>query len=91
MNPGRPQSERYGADYVCSVHETNSTSELRHLIFFNLQTSPASKHPPLRLRLTAPNEAGFLLEKVPVNSLKEIYGVLEVSSGNMITRFLVDR
>lgn len=43
------------------------------------QVSPGNKHPLLRLRLTAPNEAGFLLEKVPVNSLKEVYGVLEVS------------
>lgn len=36
-------------------------------------------HPPLRLRLSSPNEAGFLLGKVPVRSLQEAWGVLEVS------------
>ncbi|PCH43561.1 hypothetical protein WOLCODRAFT_103768 [Wolfiporia cocos MD-104 SS10] len=41
-------------------------------------TSPMSAHPPLQLRLTAPEEPGFILEKVPVRSLKEIWGVLEV-------------
>ncbi|THH05353.1 hypothetical protein EW145_g4857 [Phellinidium pouzarii] len=40
--------------------------------------SPSDLHPPLRLRLTVPNEAGFLLEKAPVRSLKEVYGILEI-------------
>lgn len=35
-------------------------------------------HPPLQLRLTAPEESGFRLEKVPVHSMKEVWGVLEV-------------
>ncbi len=37
-------------------------------------------HPPLQLRLTAPEEPGFILEKVPVHSIKEVWGVLEVMS-----------
>lgn len=37
-------------------------------------------HPQLQLRLTAPEEPGFVLEKVPVRSLKEVWGILEVSS-----------
>ncbi|KAL5528641.1 hypothetical protein ACEPAF_7777 [Sanghuangporus sanghuang] len=40
--------------------------------------SPSNAHPPLRLRLTVPNEAGFLLQRVPVSSLREIYGILEI-------------
>jgi hypothetical protein len=45
------------------------------------QTSPTSAHPPLQLRLTAPEEPGFRLEKVPVHSMKEVWGILEVSLG----------
>ncbi|KAG7090883.1 hypothetical protein E1B28_009964 [Marasmius oreades] len=40
--------------------------------------SPTSLHPPLQLRLTAPEEPGFILEKVPVHSMKEVWGVLEI-------------
>ncbi|KAH9920094.1 uncharacterized protein B0H18DRAFT_881353 [Fomitopsis serialis] len=40
--------------------------------------SPTSAHPPLQLRLTAPEEPGFILERVPVKNLKEIWGVLEI-------------
>ncbi|KAF9264189.1 hypothetical protein L218DRAFT_863517 [Marasmius fiardii PR-910] len=43
-----------------------------------LYSSPTSLHPPLQLRLTAPEEPGFILEKVPVHSMKEVWGVLEV-------------
>ncbi|KAF8230172.1 hypothetical protein L208DRAFT_1283223 [Tricholoma matsutake] len=43
-----------------------------------LYTSPTSAHPPLHLRLTAPDEPGFRLEKVPVHSMKEVWGILEV-------------
>ncbi|EEB96149.1 hypothetical protein MPER_04765, partial [Moniliophthora perniciosa FA553] len=43
-----------------------------------LYRSPTSSHPPLQLRLTAPQEPGFMLEKVPVHSMKEAWGVLEV-------------
>ncbi|KAF8904383.1 hypothetical protein CPB84DRAFT_1772896 [Gymnopilus junonius] len=42
-----------------------------------LYKSPNSLHPPLQLRLTAPEEPGFLLERVPVHSIKEIWGILE--------------
>ncbi|KAF9038340.1 hypothetical protein BDZ89DRAFT_412713 [Hymenopellis radicata] len=40
--------------------------------------SPSAIHPPLQLRLTAPEEPGFILEKVPVHSIKEVWGVLEI-------------
>ncbi|KAJ7590744.1 hypothetical protein C8J56DRAFT_541069 [Mycena floridula] len=43
-----------------------------------LYQSPTSAHPPLQLRLTAPEEPGFLLQKVPVHSMKEVWGILEV-------------
>ncbi|KAF9559871.1 hypothetical protein CPC08DRAFT_708496 [Agrocybe pediades] len=43
-----------------------------------LYRSPNSLHPPLQLRLTAPEEPGFILERIPVHSIKEIWGILEV-------------
>ncbi|KAL6308090.1 hypothetical protein BKA93DRAFT_871257 [Sparassis latifolia] len=43
-----------------------------------LYTSPTSAHPPLQLRLAAPEEPGFFLEAVPVRTLKEVWGILEI-------------
>ncbi|KAG0706053.1 hypothetical protein DFH29DRAFT_903289 [Suillus ampliporus] len=40
--------------------------------------SPSGIHPPLHLRLLAPQEPGFLLQKVPVRSVKQVSRVLEV-------------
>ncbi|TFK53452.1 hypothetical protein OE88DRAFT_1626688 [Heliocybe sulcata] len=40
--------------------------------------SPTSAHPDLQLRLTAPEEPGFLLERVQVRNMKEVWGILEV-------------
>ncbi|KDR75352.1 hypothetical protein GALMADRAFT_249398 [Galerina marginata CBS 339.88] len=43
-----------------------------------LYLSPNSLHPPLQLRLKTPEELGFTLERVPVHSIKEVWGILEV-------------
>lgn len=43
-----------------------------------LYTSPNSLHPPLQLRLTTPDEPGLTLERIPVHSIKEVWGILEV-------------
>lgn len=40
--------------------------------------SPNDTHPPLHLRLLAPVEPGFLLQRVPVRSVKQVSRVLEV-------------
>jgi hypothetical protein len=40
--------------------------------------SPNDIHPPLHLRLLAPLEPGFLLQRVPVRTVKQISRVLEV-------------
>ncbi|KZT65973.1 hypothetical protein DAEQUDRAFT_675902 [Daedalea quercina L-15889] len=40
--------------------------------------SPTGAHPPLQLRLTAPEEPGFILERIPAKTLREIWGVLEI-------------
>ncbi|KAG1760515.1 hypothetical protein EDD22DRAFT_900699 [Suillus occidentalis] len=40
--------------------------------------SPNDIHPPLHLRLLAPQEPGFLLQRVPVRSVKQVSRVLEV-------------
>ncbi|KAJ3519988.1 hypothetical protein NM688_g9223 [Phlebia brevispora] len=46
--------------------------------YTSLYTSPSGVHPPLQLRLAAPEEPGFFLEKIPVRNLKEVWGILEV-------------
>ncbi|KAG6820520.1 hypothetical protein H0H93_015993 [Arthromyces matolae] len=46
--------------------------------YISLYTSPSSIHPPLQLKLTAPDEGGFRLEKVPIHNMKEVWGILEV-------------
>ena len=35
-------------------------------------------HPPLRLTLAAPDEPGFLLERVQVYNMQEVWAVLEI-------------
>lgn len=42
------------------------------------QTSPGGLHPPLQLRLTPPDDPGFILERVPVHNIQEVWGILEV-------------
>jgi len=42
------------------------------------QTSPNALHPPLQLRLAAPEEPGYVLDAVPIRNMKEIWGILEV-------------
>ncbi|CAL1706810.1 unnamed protein product [Somion occarium] len=46
--------------------------------YTSLYTSPTSSHPPLLLRLTVPDEPGFLLERIPAQSIKQVWGILEI-------------
>ncbi|EDR09142.1 uncharacterized protein LACBIDRAFT_296470 [Laccaria bicolor S238N-H82] len=46
--------------------------------YTSVYTSPTGLHPPLHLRLTAPEEPGFLLQQVPVQNMREVWGILEV-------------
>ncbi|KAJ3845543.1 hypothetical protein F5878DRAFT_599063 [Lentinula raphanica] len=57
------------------MNPSSLVSPERYVAIFR---SPSCAHPPLQLRLTAPEEPGFILHKVPVNSMKEVWGVLEV-------------
>ncbi|KAJ6497863.1 hypothetical protein C8R45DRAFT_984493, partial [Mycena sanguinolenta] len=57
------------------LNPSNPISSERYTAVYR---SPTSKHPPLQLRLTLPEEPGFLLGKVPVHSMKEVWGILEV-------------
>ncbi|KIJ67853.1 hypothetical protein HYDPIDRAFT_37449 [Hydnomerulius pinastri MD-312] len=41
-------------------------------------TSPSGAHPPLNLRLTAPQEPGFLLQRVPVKSASQVSRILNI-------------
>ena len=40
--------------------------------------SPTNAHPPLLLRLTAPHEPGFILRKIRVQSMRDIWSICEV-------------
>lgn len=74
LNPtSQFSAERYSALYVSSYGVF-----LRLLITY--QESPTGLHPPLHLRLTSPEEPGFFLEQVPVHSMKEVWGILEVTT-----------
>ncbi|KAF7362076.1 hypothetical protein MVEN_00553200 [Mycena venus] len=57
------------------LNPSNPVSSERYTAVYR---SPTSTHPPLQLRLTLPEEPGFLLGKVPVHSMKEVWGILEV-------------
>ncbi|KAJ7124939.1 hypothetical protein C8R44DRAFT_668822 [Mycena epipterygia] len=57
------------------LNPSNPVSSERYTALYR---SPTLIHPPLQLRLTLPEEPGFLLGKVPVHSMKEVWGVLEV-------------
>ncbi|EIN11734.1 hypothetical protein PUNSTDRAFT_98957 [Punctularia strigosozonata HHB-11173 SS5] len=46
--------------------------------YIAVYTSPSSKHPPLQLRLTSPEEPGFVLQHVPVSNLQQAWAVLEI-------------
>ncbi|KIJ49685.1 hypothetical protein M422DRAFT_28049 [Sphaerobolus stellatus SS14] len=43
-----------------------------------IYSSPTNAHPPLQLRLTAPAEPGFILRKIRVQSLREIWAIFEI-------------
>jgi hypothetical protein len=66
--------ERYTAIYVNIF--VYIWERITHNVYF--QKSPNAIHPPLQLRLMATEEPGFLLERVPVHSMKEVWGILEV-------------
>ncbi|PIL30569.1 hypothetical protein GSI_07269 [Ganoderma sinense ZZ0214-1] len=46
--------------------------------YTSVYTSPTSVHPPLQLRLSTPDEPGFVLETIPVRTLKEVWNILEI-------------
>ena len=77
LNPGanlKVPPEQYTALYV-NIFVYN-LEPITYNVYF--QKSPNSIHPPLQLRLMTPEEPGFLLERVPVHSMREVWGILEV-------------
>ncbi|KII92157.1 hypothetical protein PLICRDRAFT_172290 [Plicaturopsis crispa FD-325 SS-3] len=54
---------------------SNTISPERYTTLYH---SPTGIHPPLHLRLTPPDEPGFILEHVPVRSMQDVWGVLEI-------------
>ncbi|KAI0781385.1 hypothetical protein BD413DRAFT_464197 [Trametes elegans] len=66
------------SSWVNLLVRLNSQNSLSPERYTALYTSPTSAHPPLQLRLTTPNEPGFVLEAVPVRTLKEVWSILEI-------------
>ncbi|TDL26215.1 hypothetical protein BD410DRAFT_784285 [Rickenella mellea] len=67
----------YGSWVDLLLNPGNSPSE----IYTAHYTSPSNLHPPLQLRLsasTAPVEPGFLLGRVRVRTLREVWAILEI-------------
>jgi hypothetical protein len=60
------------------IHYKLASVGLKRRIDFLGQVSPTNLHPPLRLTLTAPEEPGFLLERVHVCNMHEVWAVLEI-------------
>ncbi|KAH9055442.1 hypothetical protein EDB87DRAFT_1640875 [Lactarius vividus] len=56
----------------------NSEGTLSSERYTATYVSPTNMHPPLRLTLTAPDEPGFLLERVQVYNMQEAWAVLEI-------------
>ncbi|KAF8891714.1 hypothetical protein BD779DRAFT_1437561 [Infundibulicybe gibba] len=75
MNPVNMMSFGNGSwvDHLLNLPSAGSPER-----YSALYKSPTNAHPPLELRLAPPDEPGFILEKVPVNSMKEIWGILEI-------------
>ncbi|KAG2015904.1 hypothetical protein CC2G_009126 [Coprinopsis cinerea AmutBmut pab1-1] len=77
-----------GMDVMASLHAFRGSSWVDLLLnpepgkssefYVATYTSPSQAHPPLKLRLTAPEEPGFRLQQVPVHTLKEVWGILEI-------------
>ncbi|KAJ7497097.1 hypothetical protein FB451DRAFT_1210047 [Mycena latifolia] len=77
MDPMNPVMMSFGTGswVALLLNPSNPVSSERYTAVYH---SPTSIHPPLQLRLTLPEEPGFLLGKVPVHSMKEVWGILEV-------------
>lgn len=62
-------------DLLLNPDASNLVSPERYTAVY---TSPTASHPDLQLRLTAPEEPGFFLERVQVRNMKEVWGILEI-------------
>jgi len=76
MNSGETLMSIGGGSWIELL--LNSGTYITPESYTALYTSPTSLHPPLQLRLTVPDEPGFLLEKVPVQTIKQVWAILEV-------------
>ncbi|KAJ7072545.1 hypothetical protein C8F01DRAFT_973867 [Mycena amicta] len=64
-----------GSWFAALLNPTNPVSSERYTALYR---SPTGLHPPLQLRFTLPEEPGFMLQKVPVHSMREVWAILEV-------------
>jgi len=55
-----------------------SVDQMPHERYTAPYVSPTNTHPPLHLRLTAPAEPGFVLRKIRVRSMRDIWAICEI-------------
>ncbi|KAH8827928.1 hypothetical protein DL96DRAFT_1463476 [Flagelloscypha sp. PMI_526] len=63
------------ASWVDMLINSSNSSATSYSTLYN---SPSDAHPPLRIHLSPPNEPGFILERVPVQNMKQVWAILEV-------------
>ncbi|RPD73523.1 hypothetical protein L226DRAFT_101651 [Lentinus tigrinus ALCF2SS1-7] len=74
-----PMLSSFGAgSWVDLLFNRDAQAQMSPERYTAVYTSPNSVHPPLQLRLTAPEEPGFILETIPVRTLKEVWSILEI-------------
>ncbi|EJD52546.1 hypothetical protein AURDEDRAFT_149252 [Auricularia subglabra TFB-10046 SS5] len=56
----------------------NPTKGATSTSYISLYRSPHNLHPLLKLRLTTPNEPGFILGQVPVKSMEQVWAIMEI-------------
>jgi len=67
-----------GPSWVDLLLNPDSSSTSSSEKYTAVYRSPSSAHPPLQLRLTTPDEPGFVLDNVKVKNMKEVWGILEI-------------
>lgn len=76
------QSNISGEIYLplCALRSLPSDASLNGFV----QTSTTSSYPELNLRLNAPQEPGFFLQRVQVQNMKELWSILEVQDCDLL-------
>ncbi|CAE6387799.1 unnamed protein product [Rhizoctonia solani] len=76
MNLGMGLMSGENPGWVSMLLQKRSRILTEHL--YTTQTSPSQLYPPIHLTLRVPNEAGFVLGRVRVRNMAEVWSILEI-------------